>query len=372
MRMSLTLASFSSGSIGPRPVISSRISLTKPASSWALSARRSTRMYCETSCWTCLRISSSGSFSNAERLISSISLRCSRTLASSSFSVSSGLADCGAAGSGAGSGVGRVANAGASATTVSSTAGASGGAATRWVEKRPIMPTSYGGFSAARGGALRTRPRQFEFLLGAGGVLRGSGLALRQDDLLELQRDLVALLDLFERYAAVDRLAHQRIVVGNAGEVRVADRLLDIAAPQAGRKHFLHVAIDDDARLDALEPLANGFDQLFGLTQARHRGLADDEQFVGAEQHAVGPGEPGARHVEHHVVEMRRHEIEQPRDDVGIKRAHLRRPVRRGDHRKPGRMLRQHDFEQLAVEPLGARLDFVEVEPRLDVEIVGA
>ena len=43
------------------------------SSSWVLSASRSTRTYCETSSCTCRRISSSGSFSSAERLISSIS-----------------------------------------------------------------------------------------------------------------------------------------------------------------------------------------------------------------------------------------------------------------------------------------------------------
>ncbi len=35
-------------------------------------------------------------------------------------------------------------------------------------------------------------------------------------------------------------------------------------------------------------------------------------------------------------------------------------------------MLRDHDFEQLPVEPLRARLDLAEIEARLDVEIIGA
>ena len=48
------------------------------------------------------RISSSGSFSSAERLISSISRRCRRTLASSSLSLSSGLDGAAAARSGSG------------------------------------------------------------------------------------------------------------------------------------------------------------------------------------------------------------------------------------------------------------------------------
>ena len=69
------LSSLSSGSSGPSPVISSRISETKSESSWVFSASRSTKMYFETSSRTCSRISSSGSFSSAERLISSISRR---------------------------------------------------------------------------------------------------------------------------------------------------------------------------------------------------------------------------------------------------------------------------------------------------------
>ena len=35
-------------------------------------------------------------------------------------------------------------------------------------------------------------------------------------------------------------------------------------------------------------------------------------------------------------------------------------------------MMRQHDFEQLPIEPLRARLDLAEIEARLDVEIIGA
>src|SRR5579871_5363760 len=49
IRISLTLGSLSKGSIGPRPVISSRISATKSSSSCALSGRRSASVYCETS-----------------------------------------------------------------------------------------------------------------------------------------------------------------------------------------------------------------------------------------------------------------------------------------------------------------------------------
>ena len=38
----------------------------------------------------------------------------------------------------------------------------------------------------------------------------------------------------------------------------------------------------------------------------------------------------------------------------------------------PECVLRQHDLQELAVEPLRPRLDFLEVEPRLEIEIVGA
>ena len=93
---------------------------------------------------------------------------------------------------------------------------------------------------------------------------------------------------------------------------------------------------------------------------------------VGAKQHAVGPGKPGARHVEHDEIEMRRHEIEQPGHHIGIERAHFRGPVRRRDHGQAGRVIREHDFEQLPIEPLRARLDLAEIEARLDVEIIGA
>src|SRR5580658_5286682 len=227
-----------------------------------------------------LRISSSGSFSSAERLISSIKRRCRRTLASRSFSVSSGLAVGGAAGGGSGAGSGEPVNETVSPKS-SATAGTRAGAATRCVEKRPAISMSYD--ARGRGSALGPRPRQFEFFAGTRGFFRRSAGALRHDQLLELQRDLVALLDLFERHAAVDGFAHQRIIVRNAGQERVADRLFDVGAAQARRKHLRHEAIDDDLRPRAVaEPLPDGVDQLLGLAQSRHRRLADDEQPVGA------------------------------------------------------------------------------------------
>ena len=131
-------------------------------------------------------------------------------------------------------------------------------------------------------------------------------------------------------------------------------------------------AVDDDLRIGPVtQPFLDRRHQLLGVTQARHGRLADDEQVIRAEQHAVGPGEPGARHVEHDVVEIGRHEIEQARDHIGVERPHLRRTVRRGDHGEAGRMIREHDLEQLPVESVRPRLDLRQVQARLEVEIVG-
>jgi hypothetical protein len=79
------------------------ISSMKSSSSCALSAMRSARTYWATSAEICRRTSPSDTFSIAERLISSIRRRCSRTLASSSLS-RSGVFE--GAGSGPGSSVG--------------------------------------------------------------------------------------------------------------------------------------------------------------------------------------------------------------------------------------------------------------------------
>src|ERR1700731_2319784 len=92
-----------------------------------------------------LRLSSSGSFSNAERLISSIKRRCRRTLASRSLSVSDELAAGGGGGSGAGSG--KPVKETVSAKPAS-TAGTRAGAATWCVEKRPAISMSYHGYAA--------------------------------------------------------------------------------------------------------------------------------------------------------------------------------------------------------------------------------
>src|SRR5450756_2877761 len=160
--MSLMVGSLSSGAQGPRPVISSRISETKAASSCVFSASRSASTYCDTSCWTCRRVSSSGSFSSAERLISSISRRCSRTLASSSLSLSSRSAAACGCNCGAGSAVtsgGAVHAAPPSADGAdSSTAGRSGAATRRRRVAAPDLPAVEESAPSALGGAAWTAP----------------------------------------------------------------------------------------------------------------------------------------------------------------------------------------------------------------------
>ncbi len=77
---------------------------------------------------------------------------------------------------------------------------------------------------------------------------------------------VVAGLDLFERHAAVDRLAHQAIVVRHgAGEI-VAERLLDDRISSGRIEHALLEAVDDHLRLRPVaEPLADRADQAAGV-----------------------------------------------------------------------------------------------------------
>src|SRR5262245_11265536 len=216
MRMSLMLGSFSSGSSGPRPVISSRISETKSLSSCVLSASRSTSTYCDTSCCTCRRISSSGTLSSAERLISSIRRRCRRTLASRSLSLSNGLS---AAGGGAcsdgGSGNVHEALSGASGGPCSG-AGTSGAGARRSVKRPTILASDDG------------KPELFHQRNGRA-IGRRFGNGRVEHQLLELRRDLVARLDLIEGHAAIDCFPHQRVVVGNRAQKGVAQCMGKIA-----------------------------------------------------------------------------------------------------------------------------------------------
>ena len=108
------------------------------------------------------------------------------------------------------------------------------------------------------------------------------------------------------------------------------------------------------------------------MAQAGHRHLGDDVELVRAEQHRLRPREPGARHVDHDVVEIGRDKVEHAHDEVGVEGAHLGRPRRRGEHAQPARMLGQHHVEQLAVEALRLVLDLGDVEARLEIEIFGA
>ena len=118
--------------------------------------------------------------------------------------------------------------------------------------------------------------------------------------------------------------------------------------------------------------LVDGLDQALRVTQTRHRHLGDDVELVGAEQHRLGPREPGARHVDDDIVEIGRDQVEHAHHDIGVERAHLRRVRRCCEHAKAARMLGEHDVEQLAVESLRLVLDLGDVEARLEVEIFGA
>ena len=243
----------------------------------------------------CGGISSSGSFSSAERLISSISRRCSRTLASSSLSVSSGFAGCGRR---------LVRPAFPGSTVQDSVAGAAGGAS---IDGRQLRRDDPARCEAARS-CLLLRRREPSFCISFVQQRLRLRLAAGSASIsfLSWPRDVVARLDLVERHAAVDRLAHQRVVVRDgAGEDprRAPARCRPASAPEANIRCSKRLTMTCGLRPVA-EPLADRGDQSLGLAQARHRHFADDEQLVGAEQHAVGPGEPGARHVDHDVVEI--------------------------------------------------------------------
>src|SRR5262249_36782484 len=86
------------------------------------------------------------------------------------------------------------------------------------------------------------RPAQFELAhhaLAAG--LRGR---LRHHQSLDLTGDAVARIDFFERNSAIDRFAHQAVIVRNAARERIPEHLFDVALAQTGRKHLLDEAID--------------------------------------------------------------------------------------------------------------------------------
>jgi len=78
------------------------------------------------------------------------------------------------------------------------------------------------------------------------------------------------------------------------------------------------------------------------------------------------------RGFEDDMVEVRRDEIEQPSDDVGIERAHFRGPIGCSHNGQAGRVVREHHFQELPIETLGSPLDLAEIETRLEVEVVSA
>src|SRR5262245_41506531 len=210
------VGSLSKGSSGPRPVISSRISETKSLNSCVLSGKRSTSTYCETSCWTWRRISSSGTLSSAERLISSMRRRCRRTLASSSLSLSNGLSagavTCSVFVSG-----NTVQDTPSSAVGEGSSGGAGSGVVVRRAVNRPTILAYHWKLEFLQELHRLTVPGQFR-------------RRRIQHEFLQLRGDLVAGIDLIERDPAIDRLPDKGIVVWNCAQEGVAECLRQVTA----------------------------------------------------------------------------------------------------------------------------------------------
>src|SRR4051812_46091626 len=273
--MSVTVGSLSSGSIGPRPGLSSMISATKASSSCALSAMRSASTYCATSAEICRRTSPSDTFSIAERLISSMRRRCRRTLASSSLSRSGETegvdSEAGASSLGSSATICRL---GASTEGSSDIAGggalvaaACASAMRRVAVKRPNIATS----AHQRELALGFRFRR----------LRSCLLLGREDHLGERLLDIVAGLHFFERHTAVDRLADEAEIIRDGAGKRLAERALDVGAAQARPEQALLEAVHDHFQRRAVrQPLANDIHQMARVLEARHGHLGDEEQAI--------------------------------------------------------------------------------------------
>src|SRR5262249_19617148 len=147
-------------------------------------------------------ISSSGTLSSAERLISSIRRRCRRTLASRSLSLSNGLSAAGG-GTCSDGGSGNVHEVLSGASDGACSAALTSGAGARRSVKRPTILAPHDGKS--------------EFLHQRDGrtICRRFGRRRIEHELLDFRRYPVARLDLIEGHATINRFPHQRVVVGN-------------------------------------------------------------------------------------------------------------------------------------------------------------
>ena len=205
--------SLSSGSSGPRPTISSTMSSTSASSSVTLIAMRSSRVFSETNSWTCRRISSLGRRSSATRLISSSSMRWMRMRASSTrllvfcaarFPAPAPRPSCGHWGS---------------TRRDCRRRGCSAGCA-----------RSVGAFLERRKAAVhdaflnRPLPNENSERDFCAVASTSSGRMIFFRSLI----DIGVGVDLLQRHAAVDRLAHQPVVVGNAAGEMVAEDFLDV------------------------------------------------------------------------------------------------------------------------------------------------
>src|SRR4051794_3994867 len=294
--MSELVGSLSRGSSGPRPVISSMTSETKPSSSFEFKASRSATTHCVMMPWISRRNSASGSFSSAARLSSSIRRRCRRTFASRSLSFS-GLPAAGSGGAGAaGAFGGSLAASCTGGSAVASGAAAGGGGAmlgsggtARRDEKRPSI-----GYATLDAVSERETVRM-------GGLLCGP---LVKNDLAKIGRNVAAALDLVEGQAAIDRLADELVVVAHRAFEKTFERALHVGAAQAGsEQELLLETVDDHPGLRIGQTVSDRIGPAPTEAQPGHGHIRHHIDSRRSEQHLIGPSVPAAREVDHDTLE---------------------------------------------------------------------
>src|SRR5262249_55819205 len=106
------------------------------------------------------------------------------------------------------------------------------------------------------------------------------------------------------------------------------------------------------------------------LAQSWDGKLSDNEELVGAPQHALRPGEPLVWQINHQIRELASSKIEKARHKRMVDCIKRGQGIGRREQRNPGTMARQEDFEQVGIEAVGGTAHALELNIGNEIEII--
>ncbi len=172
------------------------------------------------------------------------------------------------------------------------------------------------------------------------------------------------------RNAGVDALERHRLLA-HIDHLLVSQGRLDVIAPGNAAEEASPAPVDRDRdAARGLRHVADRGQRLHHLSQSGDRVQPDDDGGIRGLDDLRCPGEPGERQVDQDQVVARRRDAEQCVERRDVEIAVLELGARRSNDVEPAAVVADEDVEQLVIEPLGIGGDLLDLQARLDVEII--